>query len=59
MTPDCAAPGAVWVALVVGVCILGAPAGFIIAAILASGAREAVARDAYAQGRADERRARP
>lgn len=48
----------VWVAFVVGV-FLGAPAGFILAAILAAGAREAVAREAYAQGRADERRARP
>uniref|UniRef100_A0A6M3K9B4 Uncharacterized protein n=1 Tax=viral metagenome TaxID=1070528 RepID=A0A6M3K9B4_9ZZZZ len=55
MTPECAAPGAVWVAFAVGVFIVGVPAGSILAAILAFGAREAVAREAYAKGRADER----
>lgn len=55
MTPDCAAPGAVWIAVVFGVCVIGAPMGFMVAAVLAAGAREDVARTAYRLGLQDAR----
>lgn len=41
---------AVWIAFAVGACIVGAPLGFIFAAILAAGSREDMAREAYIVG---------
>lgn len=53
MSPECAAPGAVWIAFAVGVFLVGVPAGVTLTAILAAGGHEDVAREAYQKGMQD------